>query len=264
MTYSLASVVDDIEYGITHIIRGEDHISNSAMHIQMFAALGARPPEFAHTSLLKSKDGEMSKRLGGFDIKSLREKGIEPMAILSFLAKIGTSDAVEIRNSLSELIAEFSLHKFSKATAFYDEQELSRLSTKFIHQADFASVNKQLNELGLYNVDEEFWLAVRPNISKLSEVRIWHELCSEDLLSERTDPELLEVAARLLPEELTINSWDEWISAIQQHIDRRGKNLFMPIRLALTGMQNGPELRHLLPLISRDVIKNRLLGKSRP
>ncbi|AIF80872.1 glutamyl-tRNA ligase [endosymbiont of Acanthamoeba sp. UWC8] len=262
MTYTIATVWDDIEFGITDIIRGEDHVTNSAIHIQIFKALGSTPPNFAHLSLLNSKSGEISKRIGGFDIRSLRESGIEPMAINSFLAKIGTSDPIEIKSSLEELIKDFSIKKFSKSPVNYDISELERLNTKLVHNLKYSEVKERLNGLNIGEVDESFWEAVKPNINTIKEVELWSKICREDITPTIDDKDFTASAAELLPEEeVTINTWDEWISKIKEKTGKSGKNLFMPLRKAITGMEHGPELKYILPLIGRDKIIARLGGE---
>jgi glutamyl-tRNA synthetase len=259
MTYAIASVVDDIDYGITHIIRGEDHISNSAVHIQMFEALSAKPPEFAHLASLKTKDGKISKRLGGFDIRSLREAGIQPIAVLSFLAKLGSSDPVEYRVSIEELISEFSLKKFGKAPANYDYVELERVNEKLIHHLPFEKAKAFFKN---DRIDELFWNSVKLNLTKLNEVDVWWNICKESLKPQITDLDFTREVCALLPEgSWDNNTWNTWVEAIKAKTGRKGKDLFMPIRLALTGMDNGPELKNLLPILGRDKTVARLNGE---
>ncbi len=262
MTYTIATVWDDIEFGVTDVVRGEDHVTNSAVHIQIFKALGAIPPSFAHLSLLNSKSGEISKRIGGFDIRTLRENGIEPMAINSFLAKIGTSDPVEFRSSLQELIKEFSIKKFNKSPVNYDIAELERINAKLIHSLKYVEVKSKLSEMGLDGIDENFWEAVRPNISCLKEVELWRKICRDIIEPVVKEKEFTNIAAGLFPEgAITTDTWDEWIAKVKEKTGKVGKNLFMPLRKALTGMEHGPELKYMLPLIERAKIVSRLKGE---
>ncbi len=259
MTYAIASVVDDIDLKITNIIRGEDHISNSAVHIQMFEALGATPPSFAHLSLLKTKEGEISKRLGGFDIASLREAGIHPLAILSFLAKLGSSDPLEYRLSHEELIKEFSLKKYGKAPANYDLVELQRINSKLIHHMPFEMAKPHFTNS---KIDEKFWSSVKLNLTTIKEVDTWWKICNEEFTPVITDAEFTKTASTLLPTGNWDNeTWNTWVQAVKSATGKSGKDLFMPIRLALTGMDNGPELKSLLPILGREKVIARLGGK---
>ncbi len=262
MTYTLASVVDDIQSGVTHIIRGEDHLTNSATHIQIFKALGARNvPQLAHLSLLSSKTGEISKRLGGFDIKSLRNKGIEAMAINSFLAKIGTSDPIECYLELNDLVKSFDVRKFSKAPINYDYEELEKFNSKLIHHMPFNMVREKLNSLDMQLASEQFWNAMHGNIDIISQAQIWYKVCYGEInKSYDLDKDVLRIASELLPD---IQPWDEsiwgiWLDTIKQNTTKKGKDLFLPLRLAITGEESGPEMKFLVALISREKIMQRL------
>lgn len=262
MTYTLASVVDDIQSGVTHIIRGEDHLTNSATHIQIFKALGAQNiPQLAHLSLLSSKTGEISKRLGGFDIESLRTKGIEPMAINSFLAKIGTADPIECYLELNDLINSFDPRKFSKAPINYDFEELQKFNSKLIHHMPFGMVKDKLNSLDMQLAGEKFWNAMHGNINTISEAKIWYKICYENIDKvNQINKEFIKTALNLLPD---IQPWDEsiwgiWINQIKQHTTKKGKELFLPLRLAITGQESGPEMKLLVALIGREKIIQRL------
>ena len=259
MTYMIATIVDDIDLGITHIIRGKDHISNSAIHVQMFKALSATPPKLAHLSLIQSKEGEISKRLGGFDIKNLRDSGMHPMAILSFFAKLGTSDPIEFRKILKELCKDFSISKFGKADTNYDLLELERLNTKLIHHMNYAEAKQYLPT----HVNEDFWEKVKTNLSKINEVEDWWKICNQVMNPVITDLNFTQIASQLLPRGVWgENTWNEWINQVKTSTNKNGKELFMPIRLALTGMEHGPELKNLLPLLGREKAFDRLNGKS--
>lgn len=254
--YTFASVVDDGDTGITHVIRGEDHVSNTAVQVQIFEALGYKVPKFAHLALLKTKEGEMSKRVGGNDIRTLRTDGIEPMAINSLLARIGTSDAVEAFAEMQALIAGFDFSKFGRAPAIYDAHELERLNGKILHQLPFSAVKAKLAF-----ADEAFWLSVRANINKLSEAKEWWDIIHGDVAAVAKS-ELLTSAQKLLPN----NSWDDatwgsWTKALTEATGLKGKELFMPLRLALTGKEHGPEMKKLLPLMGYDIVVKRLSGE---
>lgn len=255
MTYMLCSVIDDVDYSITNIIRGEDHLTNTAVQIQMFEALKAKPPSFAHFSLVKVKDEKISKRVGGFEIKSLRDNlGLEPMAVNSFFSFIGTSNPVAPFKNLKELAEVFDITSFSKSPTTYSEEDLIRLNHKLIISLEFVDVKDKLNS----KIDEKFWYAVRPNLQKLSEVNDWWKICSIPPNRNELDKEFLTIATQNLPEEITEKSCSNWIAKISQITGKKGKELFHPLRLALTGSISGPELKNILMLLPREEILKRL------
>ncbi len=259
-TYMLPSAIDDMDFGITHIVRGEDHVSNTAVQIQIFEAIGSKLPSFAHHSLIKGKEGKISKREGGFDVGSLRETGIEAMAITSFMARLGTSDPVEARTTLKELVDHFDINKFGKAAAIYDFAELERMNPKVLHITPYAQV-KDRPEMG--GIDEEFWLSVRPNLTKLSEIKDWWAICKQAVTPVIDNLEFTKEASQSLPEgNWTTETWGEWINKVKAATGKNGKELFMPIRKALTARDNGPELKYILPLIGREKALARLSGKA--
>ncbi|MBI3440415.1 MAG: glutamate--tRNA ligase, partial [Proteobacteria bacterium] len=259
--YHICSVIDDIDFGITHIVRGEDHVSNSASHIQMFEALGAKPPELAHVTLLGDMEGgKLSKRKGSLGIKSLQEEvGIERMALISLIARIGTSDPIEPLFTMEEVIAGFDFSKFSRNLPKFDEDELYRLNAKILHKTAFTDVKDRLAALGLGAIDEHFWNTVRPNLEVLSDIKEWWHVAHGPVQPIIQDVDFAKVAADLLPTDPWDNTtWDTWVNAIKTKTDRKGKNLFMPLRCALTGQEHGPELKELLPLIGRKRVLERL------
>lgn len=262
--YHLCSVIDDIDFKITHIVRGEDHVTNTAMHIQMFEALGATPPQFAHLSLISDAEGgKLSKRLGALSIIELRDtEGLEPMSIASLLARLGTSDPVEAQSDIKSLIDSFDFSKFSRGTPKFDPNDLHRLNAKLVHDLPFAAVKDRLAAMGLTGIDENFWNAVRPNLELLREVADWWTVANGPVTPQIEDPTFADEAAKLLPPEpWTAATWKEWTVAVQQATGRKGKTLFMPLRQALTGMDHGPELANLLPLIGLEKAKQRLQSK---
>ena len=264
-TYTFCSVVDDIEMGITDIIRGEDHITNTAVQIQIFEALhGAKEgmvPHFSHAALIKASEGKVSKRVGGFDIKSLREGGFEPLAIINFLAQIGTSDNVNIYDDIEKLIANFSLNKFSKSSTNYDLGELNIVNQKLLKILPYEVAKKRLDELDIFGVDEFIWQNLQANLEFLGDIKEWLSICQQPFKYNHAeaDQEFLKLAKDCLPEDTKqANSWQNWLENIKQKSDRKGKELFMPIRLALSGKEHGPELKNLLMLIDREEILRRL------
>jgi glutamyl-tRNA synthetase len=250
-TYMLPSTVDDADFKVTNVVRGEDHVSNTATQIQMFEAMGATVPNFMHLALIKGKEGKISKREGGFDIRSLRAEGIEPMAICSFLARVGTSDAIEARPDLNTLTQEFDAAKFSRSPATYDPLEIERLNAKIVHEMPYATIKNRVQ------VDEAFWNAVRSNLNKVEEANEWWKICNEEV-KPTVDDFTRQAASLLPPEPWDSSTWNQWVEAVKAATGRKGKELFMPLRLALTGMEHGPELKDMLPLIGRERVLKRL------
>ncbi len=258
--YHLCSVIDDIEYGITHIVRGEDHVSNTASHIQMFEALGSKPPTFAHLPLLSDKEGgKLSKRIGSLSLKDLEDEGLEPISIVSLMARLGTSDPIEPFTNIKTVIENFDISKFSRGTPKFDPEELLRLNTKVLHILDFKDVQKNIHKMGLSELDAEFWNAVKPNLERLADIKEWWRVAKEPITPVIEDPEFIEEALELLPPTpWNENTWMEWTNTIKTKTGRKGKQLFMPLRKALTGMEHGPELAQLLLLIGAEKTKQRL------
>lgn len=263
--YHLCSVIDDIDFGITHIVRGEDHVSNTAMHIQMFEALGAKPPEFVHLPLISDAEGgKLSKRLGSMSIRDLRDEvGLEPLAISSLLARLGTSDPIEAFNSYKPLIESFDFAKFSRGTPKFDQDELLRLNKRIIHQMTYGEVQTRLAKMGLEALDETFWDAVRANLEKVSDIKEWWDVAKGPVTPRVDDADFASKAIELMPAEpWSKDTWKQWTEAIKGATGRKGKELFMPLRQALTGMDHGPELGDLLPLIGPEKAKSRLQKKA--
>lgn len=261
-TYTFCSVIDDIEFGITDIIRGEDHITNTAIQIKIFQAFNAKLPNFAHLALIKANEGKISKRIGGFDIKSLREENIEPMAIINLLSQIGTSNNIAIYNNINDLVDNFDLSKFSKSATKYNLDEVLNLNEKIIQKSDFTYISQRLKDGG-YNFDitEDFWLKIRNNISNLSEIESWWNICKTNIRynNDVNDHDFLKESSKLLPQNLNSpDLWQEWILKIKNSSDRKGKDLFMPLRKAITGLEHGPELKYIITLIDREEIIKRL------
>lgn len=261
--YHLGSVVDDIDYKITHVVRGEDHLSNTAFHIQMFEAINGKRPEFAHLSLIADAEGgKLSKRLGSLSIGDLRDQtGLEPQSIISLMGRMGTSDPIEAFADTAALAATFDFSKFSRSTPKFDPEELIRLNARIIHQLSYAQVKDRLKNLAGAEVDEDFWNAVRPNLEILGDFREWWSVAKMPVAASVApeDKDFIAKAATLLPEgEFSKETWNTWLNAIKSNTDRKGKTLFMPLRKALTGMEHGPELDVLLPLIGRERTLQRL------
>jgi glutamyl-tRNA synthetase len=261
--YTLPSVVDDIDFKITHVIRGEDHVTNTGVQIEIFEALGAPVPAFAHFSMLVGAGGEaLSKRLGSLAIEGLREDGIEPQAINSLLAKLGTSDPVVVRATLEELVADFDLSKFSRAPAHFDPADLKTLNHKLLHGMSYDAVAGDLQKLGVGG-GAAFWEAVRDNIELLKDVRSWWQVVEGPVEPVIEDAHVAAAARELLPTgSFTDATWGEWTAAVSAKTGAKGKALFRPLRLALTGQPHGPEMRKLLPLIGPERAAKRLAGQA--
>ena len=258
--YTLASVVDDIDFGVTHVVRGEDHVANTAVQVQILEALGGTVPVYAHMALIADKEGGgLSKRLGSLSVRSLKDEGVFPMALNSLMAKIGTSDPIEIRSSMDALVEEFDFSKFGRATAKFDFHELEQLNAKYIHSMTWGEAEPLLKEQGYDQIAEPFWEAVRANLTKLSDIQLWWTICEEDINQSIDEPDFLVQAENCLPEgDVDGQTWGVWIDALKQASGRKGKQLFMPLRLALTGRVDGPELKTMLPLLGREKIVHRL------
>ncbi len=261
--YTLPSVVDDMELGITHIIRGEDHVTNTAAQIDLFEGLSAAPPAFAHHPLLVGAGGEaLSKRLGSLSLAHLRADGMEPLAVAAYLAKIGTSDAIEPRPSLDVLAAEFAFDKIGRAPARFDTAELAALNGKLLHTLSYDAARARLAEYGA-DLGPQFWEAVRPNLTRLSDAAELRRLVEGPVEPLSENPELLATAAGLLPPEpFSAETWSAWTKEIAAASGAKGRALYHPLRLALTGREHGPELAKLLPLIGRARALARLKGET--
>jgi glutamyl-tRNA synthetase len=255
--YTLPSVVDDIDFGVTHVIRGEDHAVNTAVQIEIAEALGGAPPRYGHHSLLTGADGKgLSKRLGALSIGDLREQGLEAMAVVSHAALIGTSESIHPCTDYSELIAGFDLSHLSRAPARFDEAELAHLNARLLHRLPWEAVRERLS-----HGDERFWLAVRGNLEKLADSKAWFDIVTSRInpAPDAGEPQFRAEARRLLPPEPWNGStWKAWSEALKAATGRKGRDLILPLRLALTGRDHGPELALLLPLIGRERTLQRL------
>jgi len=261
--YMLPSTVDDIELGITHVIRGEDHVTNSGEQIQIFEALGATPPAMAHYPLISAKSGEkFSKRAGSGTLEALREEaGLEPEAIAAFLARIGSADPVEPVTDIRELVEGFDIGRYSKSAAKFDPGELDHLNARILHAMPFDRVRSRP---GMDGVSEVLWRAVRGNLEHLREVADWRRVVEGPVtpLIDDADAGFLADAATSLPAMLDDTAWARWTAELKTASGRKGKALFMPLRKALTGRAAGPEMAALLPLIGADRARARLRGET--
>ena len=260
--YTLASVIDDLDMDITHVIRGEDHVTNTAIQIDLMETISGQTNtiRFGHLSLISDADGGgLSKRIGSMGVQDLRVEGILPMAVNSLLAKLGSSDSIQPFHSLQELVDSFDIHKFSRGTPKFSFQDLEHINHKIFQHLSYDDLKKH-TDVG--PVDETFWNAIRGNIQKLSEISHWWDICRGEIqpVIQPEDKEFLGNALKLLPTgPWSVNPWEEWIKNIKEtNVERKGPQLFRPLRQALTGQDHGPELKLLLELMGPDVTHHRL------
>ncbi|UWQ57857.1 glutamate--tRNA ligase [Leisingera caerulea] len=252
--YTLASVVDDTEMGVTHVVRGSDHVTNTATQIQIIEALGGSVPSFAHHSLLTGPQGEaLSKRLGTLALRDLREAGVQPMALLSLMARLGSSDPVELRSEMAELIEGFDINRFGAAPTKFDVEDLYPLTARYLQSLPLAAVQAHVDALGVpAEKQAAFWYMAKENITTLKDLAGWWELCrdgAEPLVADE-DKDFITEAMALLPEgPYDSESWGKWTAAVKEATGRKGKGLFMPLRKAVTGMERGPDMSALLALM---------------
>jgi glutamyl-tRNA synthetase len=252
--YTLASVVDDARLGITDVVRGADHVTNTAAQIQMFEALGAAPPRFAHHSLLTGSGGEaLSKRLGALSLRDLRAGGIEPMALVSLLARLGSADPVELIGSLDEAADGFEIARFGTAPTRFDPADLGPLSARHLRSLDLAAVAADLDEFGVpRDIAPAFWEAVRGNVERRGDIRDWWLICRDGggAAPEPEDADFVAHALSLLPPRpWDAGTWSAWTGVVGGATGRRGRALFRPLRRALTGRDAGPDMSALMPLL---------------
>lgn len=254
--YMLPSVIDDVDMGITHVVRGEDHVTNTGIQLQMFAAMGADFPRFGHAALLTGADGALSKRLGSIGVSEFRDRGIEPIAVKALLARLGTSQPVEPVTSDAPLLAAFDIGHLGRATARFDEAELERLNASILHQTDHSAVAARTS------LTEAEWNAVRGNIASVAEADEWAKVLHGNLETPAQPDEdrayLKQAASTLETLEFNDGVWGALTEALKSATGRKGKALFMPLRLALTGQPHGPDMAALLPLIGREEALKRL------
>ncbi|MEK6541769.1 MAG: glutamate--tRNA ligase [Pseudomonadota bacterium] len=256
--YMLPSAIDDLDMGVSHVVRGEDHVSNTATQIQMFSALGGAVPAFAHAALLTGNEGKLSKRLGSLGVDHFREIGIEPQALLAKLARLGTSDPVEPFVDAAAFITSFDFARFGRAPARFDEAELSQLNARIIHQLPYQAVAARLPA----GMDEAAWNAIRPNLETVAQASDWWGVVTGPIDPASLDAEdgaFLTTAAQIAATlDWSTDPWHALTDALKTATGRGGKALFHPLRLALTGRDSGPDMRALLPLIGREAALERL------
>ncbi|NGM45174.1 glutamate--tRNA ligase [Rhodobacter sp. SGA-6-6] len=254
--YTFASSVDDIEMGVTNIVRGADHVTNTATQIQIMEALGGTPPAFAHHSLLTGAQGEeLSKRLGTLSLRDLRARGVEPMALLSLMARLGSSKPVELAGSIEELAEGFDVSSFGAAPTKFDAEDLFPLTRGVVQGKPFAEVRERIAALGVPDdMAEAFWAVAKGNITVLDDLAGWWALIRDGaapLVDEADRDFVAQALAMLPPQPWTTATWGQWTAAVKEATGRKGKDLFRPLRRALTGRDAGPEMADLMPLLQR-------------
>ncbi len=257
--YMLPSAIDDVDLGITHVVRGEDHVTNTATQLQMFVALGSAAPAFAHEALLTGSEGKLSKRLGSLGVAAFKEAGIEPIAVLAMMARLGTSDSVEPVTDMAPLIASIDFSRFGRAPARFDDAELAQLNARILHQTAFEAVADRLP----FGMDRAGWDAIRPNLTRVSEAADWWAVVEGPVAATiaEDDRDFLNQAAQAAAAlDWAADPWHALTGALKDSTGRKGKALFLPLRLALTGKEHGPDMASLLPLIGKDRAVARLRG----
>jgi len=254
--YTLASVCDDVDFGVTHVVRGSDHVTNTATQIQIIEALEGGVPAFAHHSLLTGPQGEaLSKRLGTLSLRDLRAQGVEPMALLSHMARLGSSDPIELRGSVDELVEGFDLTRFGAAPTKFDVNDLFPLTARVLHERPFADVADAIAAAGVPgDLAAAFWDTVRENVVTLNDLPEWWAMFRDgaEPVIEDEDADFVAQALAMLPEQpWTEATWGTWTGAVKDATGRKGRALFRPLRLALTGQERGPDMSRVLPLLQK-------------
>ncbi len=253
-TYTFCSVIDDIDYNITDVIRGEDHISNTAVQIQIFRSLTDKLPNFHHLSLLKTKESGISKRYGGFSVRELREQGIDPMAINSLLSRMGSSLNIDPCSSMQEVEKDFAMKNFSSSAVLYNTKDVFLLNRKILAKKSFFEAKKHFTD----DITEEFWNSIRENIISYNDIKEWYDIFYKEIKTTINPEEraFIKIVADNLPED--ISDFKLWIKDIIVKTGKKGRELYHPLRIALTGKEQGPELSKIVPLLGRHIILNRL------
>ena len=260
--YTLASVVDDIDFEVTDILRGEDHMTNSAAQIQLFEALESSPPNLGHLSLLTDISGAgLSKRLGSISLRDLKDEGFQPMAISSLLSKVGSSDAIEIFRDINQIISDFDISKFGKSKPKFDKNELRGLNSKLFKMLGLSDISNQLKKFN-FKISSDFWELVKGNIENLEELELWWNIIYGNIEPKYNDENFLNTALETLPEgNFDKNTWTNWTSILMKETGRKGKELYNPLRMCLTGQNKGPEMATLVFLMGRGKVLERLTNK---
>ena len=260
LLYHLPSVIDDINENITDIIRGEDHVNNTAFHIQIFKALNSNPPRFGHHPLLRDSKGQgLGKRLNSISLNDLRNENLESLTILNYLSTIGTSENLSTSISAESVYKNFNLENLTRSSPKFNKEDLFHINQIILKQLDFMNVKNSLIKMGIKDPSIEFWNCIKNNISVMSEASEWWNIINQEKIIKIVDKDFLKLCASVLPDEpFNLETWDIWLKKIKELSTKKGSELFQPLRLALTGKKTGPELKFLLPLLSRKLVLIRL------
>ena len=260
LLYHLPSVIDDIEESITDVIRGEDHITNTALHIQIFEALNAKVPSFGHHPFLTDEKGKgLGKRLGSLSIKSLKDKGFENITLINYLLSIGTSKNISKEKNTDNLYKSFNINHLAKSSPKFSLKVLENLNKEILQSYEFSEVKQKFHDQKLLNASNDFWIFAKNNINYFSDVLYWWKIINNEEIYPTKDQYYLNIASQLLPDDpFDITTWKKWTSKISVKTNRSGKELYLPLRLALTGQKKGPELKFLMPLLNKKKILKKL------
>jgi glutamyl-tRNA synthetase len=258
--YIITSVLDDIEKNITHIIRGEDHVVNTAVQIQMFEYLGAKLPEFAHLPLITTKEGEgFSKRDGALSLRKLRAEGITALAINNYLFALGMGEQNKVYTSVDEIVKDFDLHKYNGAAAKFDEEKLLKVNLHILQHMPFNEIQSMIKKYLNLDINEFFWEIIKHNIENFKDIKSWYEICYGNINIETSNKELAKILLETMPQEdFNEDTWGVWFNSIKVKTPLKGKDLFKPLRILISGVDHGPELKHLIMLIGKDQLLKRL------
>jgi len=258
--YHLPSVVDDIEEKITHIIRGEDHINNTAFHIQLFKSLDNKVPEFGHHPFLTDEKGKgFGKRLGSASIEDLKNEGFESITLANYLLSIGTSQNLTKELDINKIIEKFDINNLATSSPKYSINELKILNKEILQIYNFSNVKEKFTKNNYDNISENFWIFVKNNINFFNESFEWIKIINSDEIFQKNKDEYLDIAANLLPDDpFNIETWEKWTNLLQKQTGKKGKELFLPIRFALTGREKGPEMKYLMPLLTKKQVLKKL------
>ena len=263
--FTLSGVVDDIDMGITHVIRGDDHISNTAIQIQIIEALGGKCEDFtfAHLPLITGAKGEgLSKRLGSLSLMDLHSHNYEAMALVNYLGNLGNSKETLIAKTNAEFVKMFNLSNFGKSSPKYFQEDLDRANSKLLQEFSYDEIKPRLDELRIKQVDAQLWEAVKGNLNKLVDLKLYEDICFNAITPKIEDAEFIDIAKGHLPATpWSEETWAAWANAVKEETGRKGKALFMPLRQALTGQDHGPEMKKLLPIIGHEKALKRLSGE---
>lgn len=260
LLYHLPSVIDDIDECITDVIRGEDHLTNTAFHIQIFEALNASVPSFGHHSLLTDEQGKkFGKRLENSSIKLFKDKGVENITLINYLLTVGTSQNISKEKNIQNLCKNFSIKNLTKSSPKFSTKVIQELNKDILQSYEFSEVKQKFKDHNLSNVTNNFWIFTKNNINSFSEALNWWEIINSDKIHQTKEHSYLKIAAQLLPEDpFTVKTWGNWTSEININTGRTGKELYLPLRIALTGQDKGPELRYLMPLLNKKQVLRKL------